>query len=120
MAPIKFSIAFVLAAATIAPIVAQPIREAHEVTGNVDHLPSSLHRLHHERVHDQSSLEGDNKLGHKHEAFSHGNALEKHSSLRHKKALAIESQALSHKDRALAHKGKAHSHKPKVHSEPEM
>jgi len=36
MVQIKLSIAFVLAAAAIAPVVAQPIREGREFTGYVD------------------------------------------------------------------------------------
>ena len=52
MTQIKLSIAFVLAAAAIASIVAQPIRDAVPILdGNVDH-----HRHHHKHV-EQSPLE---------------------------------------------------------------
>jgi len=52
MAQIKLSIAFVLAAAAIAPVVAQPAREGNEFPSNVGHLPH-LHRHHHHHRHHQ-------------------------------------------------------------------
>jgi hypothetical protein len=112
MAPIKLSIAFALAAATIAPILAQPLGEAHEITGNVDHLPSHLH---HERIPVQSLLEGDNKLGHKHKTHSrHGKALEKHKSLLHKDHIpAKENKILGLEGKALGQLDEAHS-KPEI------
>ena len=49
MTQIKLSIAFVLAAAAIAPIVAQPIGEGHEFAGHVGHRRHHHHHHHHRR-----------------------------------------------------------------------
>jgi hypothetical protein len=66
MTQIKLSIAFVLAAAAIAPVVAQPIREpTHEFAGNVGphrlphhrHNHHNHHRHHRVPIHEQSSPE---------------------------------------------------------------
>ena len=51
MAQIKLSIAFVLAAAAIAPIVAHPIREDHEFASNMGHRLHHHHNHHHHRHH---------------------------------------------------------------------
>jgi len=58
MTQIKLSIAFVLAAATIAPIVAQPICDGRDLAGNVGHS-SCPHQPHHQGVAipEKSSLE---------------------------------------------------------------
>jgi len=58
MTQIKLSIAFVLAAATIAPIVAQPICDGRDLAGNVGRS-SCPHHPHHQGVAipEQSSLE---------------------------------------------------------------
>ena len=47
----KLSIALVLAAATIAPIVAQPVLEGNESAGNVVDHPHRHHHHHHSRHH---------------------------------------------------------------------
>jgi len=53
MVQIKLSIAFVLAAAAIAPIAAQPVHESHEFADNVDHQPHHHHNHHHHQHHHQ-------------------------------------------------------------------
>jgi len=55
MTQIKLSIALVLAAATIAPVVAQPLREGDEFSSNVVHLPHHHHHHHGHHHHHQSA-----------------------------------------------------------------
>lgn len=96
MTQIKLSIAFILAAATIAPIVAQPIREGHELAGNVGHCPHHHHHHQGVAIPEQSSLEPTSE-----------------------RVLAQEHIALAH-DKVLAQEGKVLGHRPVVHSEPEI
>jgi len=55
MTQIKLSIALVLAATAIAPVVAQPIREGDEFASNVLHLPHHHHHHHGHHHHHQSA-----------------------------------------------------------------
>jgi len=55
MTQIKLSIALVLAAAAVAPVVAQPIHEGDEFASNVVHLPHHHHHHHGHNHHHQSA-----------------------------------------------------------------
>jgi len=109
MTQIKLSIAFVLAAAAIAPVFAQPLREGHEFAGDVDHRPyrQHHHHHHHQRVADQPSLDQPLKLK--------GKALEQHD-----RVLAKEGHFLADKDKVFEKEGKPVGHRPSAHPEPEI